>query len=310
MTLCSIIIPVYNSAEGMPRLVAELEHWLPKLGVGYEVLLVNDGSNDGSWQAISEVAHTRPWLRGINLMRNYGQHNALLCGIRAVRGDVIVTMDDDLQNPPSEIPAMLAKLNEGFDVVYAKPRRERHGLLRDAASRVTKLALQSAMGAETARNVSAFRAFRAHLRDAFATYQSPYLSIDVLLTWATARFAAIEVKHDERQYGVSQYTLGKLVNHAFNMMTGFSTAPLRLASLLGFVLALFGFLLLIWVVGRLLILGYSVPGFPFLASTIALFSGAQLFALGIFGEYLGRMHLRLMERPPYVVRDQTGQGGQ
>lgn len=310
MTLCSIVIPVYNSAEGLPRLVAELEHWLPGLGMDYEVLLVNDGSRDGSWHAISEVARTRPWLRGINLMRNYGQHNALLCGIRAVRGDVIVTMDDDLQNPPSEIAAMLAKLNEGYDVVYGKPRKEQHGLLRDAASRVTKLALQSAMGADTARHVSAFRAFRANLRDAFATYQSPYLSIDVLLTWATTRFAAIEVKHDERQYGVSQYTLGKLVNHAFNMMTGFSTVPLRLASLLGFVLALVGLLLLIWVVGRLVILGYSVPGFPFLASTIALFSGAQLFALGIFGEYLGRMHLRLMERPPYVVREQTGQGGQ
>ncbi len=310
MTLCSILIPVYNSAEGLPRLVAELEHWLPGLGLDYEVLLVNDGSRDGSWHAISEVARTRPWLRGINLMRNYGQHNALLCGIRAVRGDVIVTMDDDLQNPPSEIAAMLAKLNEGYDVVYGKPRKEQHGLLRDAASRVTKLALQSAMGADTARHVSAFRAFRANLRDAFATYQSPYLSIDVLLTWATTRFAAIEVKHDERQYGVSQYTLGKLVNHAFNMMTGFSTVPLRLASLLGFVLALVGLLLLIWVVGRLVILGYSVPGFPFLASTIALFSGAQLFALGIFGEYLGRMHLRLMERPPYVVREQTGQGGQ
>lgn len=310
MTLCSILIPVYNSAEGLPRLVAELEHWLPGLGMDYEVLLVNDGSRDDSWHAISEVARTRPWLRGINLMRNYGQHNALLCGIRAVRGDVIVTMDDDLQNPPSEIAAMLAKLNEGYDVVYGKPRKEQHGLLRDAASRVTKLALQSAMGADTARHVSAFRAFRANLRDAFATYQSPYLSIDVLLTWATTRFAAIEVKHDERQYGVSQYTLGKLVNHAFNMMTGFSTVPLRLASLLGFVLALVGLLLLIWVVGRLVILGYSVPGFPFLASTIALFSGAQLFALGIFGEYLGRMHLRLMERPPYVVREQTGQGGQ
>lgn len=310
MTLCSIIIPVYNSAEGLPRLVAELEHWLPKLGMDHEVLLVNDGSRDGSWQVIGDLARTRPWLSGINLMRNYGQHNALLCGIRAVRGDVIVTMDDDLQNPPSEIAVMLAKLDEGFDVVYGKPRKERHGVMRDAASRITKLALQSAMGAETARNVSAFRAFRTRLRDAFATYQSPYLSIDVLLTWATTRFAAIEVKHDDRQYGVSQYTMGKLVNHAFNMMTGFSTVPLRLASLLGFVLALFGFLLLVWVVGRLVILGYSVPGFPFLASTIALFSGAQLFALGIFGEYLGRMHLRLMERPPYVVREQTRQDGQ
>jgi len=302
---CSIVIPVYNSAAGLPLLMAELERHLPALGCEFEVLLVNDGSHDGSWNAICESARTRPWVRGINLMRNYSQHNALLCGIRAATGDVIVTIDDDLQNPPAEIPKLLARLADGYDVVYGKPRQEQHGLLRDAASRITKLALQSAMGAETARNVSAFRAFRTQLRDAFSHYQSPYLSIDVLLTWATTRFAAVEVLHMPRQFGTSNYTLGKLITHALNMMTGFSTLPLRMASLLGFGLTLFGILILVWVIGRLLILGHSVPGFPFLASIIAIFSGAQLFALGIIGEYLARMHLRLMERPAYVVRETT-----
>lgn len=306
---CSIVIPVYNSAAGMPMLMAELDRHLPALtldlGFDYEVLLVNDGSRDASWQAICEAARTRPWVHGINLMRNYTQHNALLCGIRAATGEVIVTIDDDLQNPPGEIPKLLTKLAEGYDVVYGKPRQEQHGLWRDAASRITKLGLQSAMGAETARNVSAFRAFRTQLREAFANYQSPYLSIDVLLTWATTRFAAVDVRHEPRQFGVSNYTMGKLITHALNMMTGFSTLPLRLASLLGFGLTIFGILILIWVIGRLLILGYSVPGFPFLASVIGIFSGAQLFAIGIIGEYLARMHLRLMERPTYVVRETT-----
>jgi glycosyltransferase involved in cell wall biosynthesis len=238
-------------------------------------------------------------------MRNYGQHNALLCGIRAAQHDVIITIDDDLQNPPEEIPRLLAKLSEGYDVVYGTPQKEQHGLWRDLASQVTKLALQSAMGAETARHVSAFRAFRTQMRDAFAKYQSPFLSIDVLLTWGTTRFAAVPVRHEQRQIGKSNYTFRKLVTHAINMMTGFSTLPLQLASLLGFASAFLGLGVLAYVVGRYLILGYSVPGFPFLASTIAIFSGAQMFALGIIGEYLARMHFRMMERPTYAVRSTT-----
>ena len=128
------------------------------------------------------------------------------------------------------------------------------------------------------------------------------MSIDVLLTWGTTRFAAVPVRHDPRQVGVSNYTFRKLVRHALNMMTGFSTLPLQLASVVGFAFTLFGLLLLVYVIGRYLIEGGSVPGFPFLASTIALFSGAQLFALGIIGEYLARMHFRMMDRPSYVIR--------
>lgn len=194
---------------------------------------------------------------------------------------------------------------EDNDVVYGTPQTEQHGLWRDLASQATKLALQSAMGAATARNVSAFRVFRAQVRDAFANYQSPFVSIDVLLTWGTTRFAAVTVRHDQRTAGVSNYTFRKLVTHALNMMTGFSTAPLQFASLIGFVFTLFGLGVLAYVLGRYLIEGGSVPGFPFLASLIAVFSGAQLFALGIIGEYLARMHFRTMERPTYVVRSDT-----
>jgi undecaprenyl-phosphate 4-deoxy-4-formamido-L-arabinose transferase len=239
-------------------------------------------------------------------MRNYGQHNALLCGIRAAKFEVIVTMDDDLQNPPGEVPKLIGKLIEGYDVVYGTPQAEQHGFWRNLASRVTKLALQSTMGAKTAHNVSAFRAFRTKVREAFADYQSPLVSIDVLLTWGTTRFAAIPVRNNPREEGVSNYTLRKLLTHALNMMTGFSMLPLQLASLLGFIFTLFGLGVLAYVVGRYVVLGYSVPGFPFLASMIAIFSGVQLFSLGIIGEYLARVHLRSMGRPFCVVLDETG----
>jgi hypothetical protein len=159
------------------------------------------------------------------------------------------------------------------------------------------------MSAQTARNVSAFRAFRSQLRDAFANYQGPFVSVDVLLTWGTTRFAAVPTQHHPRQAGASNYTFRKLVVHALNMMTGFSTLPLQIASVMGFGLTLFGVGVLVYVLGRYLLQGSPVAGFPFLASIVAVFSGAQLFALGIIGEYLARMHFRLMDRPAYAVRE-------
>jgi undecaprenyl-phosphate 4-deoxy-4-formamido-L-arabinose transferase len=196
---------------------------------------------------------------------------------------------------------MLAALTPEFDVVYGAPQEEQHGLLRDLASRLTKIALAGAMGAETARNVSAFRVFRTRLREGFKEYRNPSVSIDVLLTWTTSRFTAIKVRHSPRARGVSGYTPGKLIRHAVNLMTGFSTLPLQIASVVGFVFVLFGASILAYVLANFLIRGGSVPGFTFLASMISIFSGAQLFALGIFGEYLARMHFRSMDRPPYLI---------
>lgn len=302
---CSIVIPVYNSEGTVPHLVERLATVLPTFSRAYEVILVNDGSRDNSWQAIEQVAQTHEWIRGINLMRNYGQHNALLCGIRLAVHPIVITIDDDLQNPPEEIHRLLSKLAEGYDIVYGTPQHMKQGLWRRLASQITKLVLQSAMGVDTARKVSAFRVFRTQVREAFAAYQGPFVSIDVLLTWGTTRFASIEVRHDERLYSESNYTFRRLVTHALNMMTGFSVLPLQLASLMGFAFSFFGLIVLMVVIGRYIIEGGVVPGFPFLASIVAIFSGVQLFALGIIGEYLARMHFRMMDRPSYTVRTTT-----
>lgn len=303
----SIVIPVYNSELSLPPLVEQLESVFQEMGLtSFEVIFVNDASKDGSWNVVESLVARKPWIRGINLMRNYGQHNALLCGIRTARFPIIVTMDDDLQHPPSEVPKLLAALTAQLDVVYGTPEKEQHGFFRDMASVVTKMALQSAMGASIARKVSAFRVFRTQLRDAFATYSSPYVSIDVLLTWATTKFGSLPVRHDARTMGKSNYTFRKLVRHAVNMITGFSVLPLRLATFIGFGFALFGMVLLLFVLGRYLISGSTVQGFTFLASVISLFSGVQLFALGIMGEYLARMHFRMMDRPTYTVRTDIG----
>jgi glycosyltransferase involved in cell wall biosynthesis len=300
----SIVTPVYNGEASVTELCRRLGEVLPSIATQHEIILVNDGSRDRSWDVISELSSRLPTVRGLNLMRNYGQHNALLCGIRAAKYEAIVTMDDDLQHPPEEIPRLLARLDEGFDVVYGAPRAEQNGLMRALASRITRLALSTAIGSEVAKNVSAFRVFRTQLREAFAGYQTPFVSIDVLLTWATTRFAATPVVFQSRRSGSSNYTFTKLVRHALDMMTGFSTAPLQLASLIGFSCMLFGIGVFIYVFVRYCLQG-SVPGFPFLASIIAIFSGAQLFALGVIGEYLARMHFRSMKRPAYVVRATT-----
>jgi undecaprenyl-phosphate 4-deoxy-4-formamido-L-arabinose transferase len=302
MPSLSIVIPVYNAELTLADLHAQLLPTLANITQDFEIILVEDGSLDKSWAIVEALASQDTHTQGIRLSRNYGQHNALLCGIRTACYDITITMDDDLQHPVSELPILLAKLNEGYDVVYGAPQRQQHGLLRDMASRITKLALKGAMGVETASNVSALRAFRTELRAAFVDYRSPTVSIDVLLTWATANFGVVHVRHDPRAAGQSNYTLRKLVTHAFNLLTGFTTLPLQIASYIGFTFALFGLGVLLWVVGRYLMGGSSVPGFPFLASIIAIFSGVQLFALGITGEYLARIHFRTLERPAYVVR--------
>ena len=305
-TAISVVIPAFKSSETLAELVSRLRTVLEQAAPAFEIVIVNDGSNDATWSTIVDLAHQVPEVRGIDFMRNYGQHNAVLCGIRSSRHPITITIDDDLQHPPEEIPKLLARLEEGFDVVYGTPEVEQHGLLRNLASRFTKLALRTSIGVKTAQQVSAFRAFRTELRDAFDRYRAPFVSIDVLLTWASKRFGSVTVDHRERAIGESNYTVGRLVAHALNMITGFSTLPLQLASWVGFGFTVFGMLVLAYVLVRYVMAGGSVPGFPFLASIIVIFSGAQLFALGIIGEYLARMHFRLMDRPPYVVRSVAG----
>jgi undecaprenyl-phosphate 4-deoxy-4-formamido-L-arabinose transferase len=296
----SIVVPVYNGSGSLKvlaeRVASALSNW------EYELVLVNDGSSDDSWARIVEAARADPRVRGIDLARNYGQHNALLAGIRAARGGTIVTIDDDLQNPPEEIPKLLAKLDEGYDVVYGTTTERQHGILRALGTRLTKWSLKVAIGSDIAGQVSAFRVFRTRLRDAFSDFQGPYVSIDALLGWGTARFGAVPVRHDARAVGRSSYGFVRLATHALNVLTGFTTRPLRIATLIGITFTFVGLGVLLLVLIRYFVQGNPVPGFPFLASLIAIFAGAQLLTLGIIGEYLARVHLRVMDRPPYAIR--------
>jgi len=301
----SVVIPVYNSARILPELVERLAVVLPNLHGNFEVVLVNDGSRDESWRVIKELGAEFKWIRGICLMRNSGQHNAVLAGIRTANYHYTVTMDDDLQHPPEELNKLLSAMTQNADVVYGIPEEEPHGFLRNISSIITKMALESATGATNARIVSAWRIFRTEIRDAFAGYSSPFVSIDVLLTWGSTRFSSIKLRHAPRSCGVSNYNFAKLIRHAANMMTGFSTFPLQVASMVGFILTLFGVGILFYVVISYLIRSGGVPGFPFLASAIAIFSGAQLFALGVIGEYIARIHFRVMDKPSYSIKEVT-----
>jgi glycosyltransferase involved in cell wall biosynthesis len=304
----SVIVPVYNSEQTLEPLVNRLQTVLSESADNFEIILINDGSKDGSWQVITKLVDANNFVSGVNLMRNYGQHNALLAGIRMAKYEITVTIDDDLQHPPEEIPKLLEKLNEGYDVVYGTAQMEQHGLWRNLASQLTKIALSSVINVKIARKVSAFRVFRTCIRESFADYRGAYPSIDVLLSWGASQFGAVAVNHLSREKGVSNYTFAKLVTHAINMITGFSTLPLRIASILGFSFTVFGFFLLVYVIVRYLISGTPVAGFPFLASSIAIFSGVQLFAIGIIGEYLARMYIRLMDRPSYTIRETKEHG--
>ena len=296
----SVIVPVYNSEKTLEALHKRLNSILTKLTGKFEIIFVNDGSVDNSWEEIKILEEKNPSVIGVNLMKNFGQHNALLCGIRKAKYELIATLDDDLQNPPEELPKLIEKLNEDFDVVYGKPEKEQHGLFRNISSVITKIALKTTMGVENAKNVSAFRVFRTQLREAFKQYSGSFISIDVLLTWGTNRFTTVSVKNDDRQFGRSNYTFSKLFVHALNMITGFSVLPLQIASMLGFIFAFFGLSILIYVIVLYLLVGTPVQGFPFLASIIAIFSGVQLLAIGIIGEYLARMYFRTMDKPQYV----------
>ena len=302
---CSIVIPVYRGEQMLGPLVNRLAKCLPVLFDSYEVIFVNDGSPDDSWSVITRLADQHKFVRGICLMRNYGQHNATLCGVRAALYELTITMDQDLQHPPEAISILLEKLQDGFDVVYGAPKKLPQGFIRNVLTSNIKLVLANVMGIPSVRNISAFRLFRTNLRDAFLNFQSPSLTLDVLLSWGTTRFTSVQV--DIAPAETSNYNFFSLVKAAILILTGFSTMPLRLASWVGFAMTLFGLGVFIYVLVVYFTLG-SLPGFPFLASIISLFSGVQLFMLGIIGEYMARIFDRSIDRPSYVVKEVLGQG--
>jgi glycosyltransferase involved in cell wall biosynthesis len=297
----SVVVPVFNGSASIHELTERVDATLSG-SVDWELIFVVDGSPDDSWSVVCDLVGEYPRVVGIELFRNFGQHNALLAGIRAARHDVIVTMDDDLQHRPEMIPVLLEALDDDVDLIYGTSPDLEHRAWRNVTSRLAKAAMGFTIGGRMARDSGAFRAFRTSLRSGFDLVNDSYVSIDVLLSWVTTRYRAVATPMDPRKAGSSNYTVRKLLRHSLNMVTGYSSRPLRLVAWLGFGFALFGTAALAFVLIRYFAGDSDVPGFAFLASLISILAGAQLFGLGLIGEYLGRLHFRSMQRPAYVVR--------
>ena len=300
----SVVVPVYRSTDTLPVLVDRLDAALT--GVPHEIVLVDDGSPSATWAVVRGLAASHSHVVGVRLGRNAGQHSALLAGVRAARYELTATLDDDLQNPPEELPGLLAALTDEVDVVYGRPRAVAQRRWRRGGSNGLRTVMSGVLGVEHAALLSSYRVFRTALRDGFAADLGPGVSLDALLSWSTSRFIAHDVAHHDRAVGRSNYTFRRLLRFAIDIATGYSALPLQVATTVGIATSLFGLVLLVWVLGRLALSGGSPPGFPFLASMIAIFSGVQLMTLGIIGEYLARMHFRVMRRPSYVVAERVG----
>jgi len=299
----SIVVPVFRSEKTLNELVNRITKSISNKSV--EIILIDDARDDGTWTTICSIARQNSMVTGIRLGRNSGQHGALLAGVRAAKFQTVVTLDDDLQNPPEEINKLIDALVPGVDVVYGVSTEVKQNFYRRAGSKLVRKFFASTLGFNSAVSMSSFRTFRTVLREGFNTALGPNVSLDALLTWSTTRFTVVEVKHDERKVGDSHYTFRKLVRFMIDMATGYSALPLRLASALGFLTISFGAVLLVYVIGRPIITGERVQGFPMLASTIIIFSGVQIFLLGVLGEYIGRMHFRVMNKPTYMVAETT-----
>jgi len=298
----SVVIPVYRSESSLRPLVARLLRVLGRTGLRHEVILVEDGGGDGSWNVLRELqADHHDRILVIQLMRNYGQHNALMCGFRHARGEYIVTIDDDLQNPPEEIPKLLDAIQTGqFDLVYGTYGSKKHSLWRNAGSALVNAFYRIVF--KNAVTISSFRAIHRPLLESIFPYDLNFTFIDGLLAWNTQRIGQVEVEHLPRAAGRSGYDPRKLVVLALNLFTNFSLLPLQVVSWCGLALSGVGFSLVLFYLIQSLRARIIVPGYASTIIAILVVGGTQLLALGIIGEYLGRLHLNVNRKPQYTVR--------
>lgn len=298
----SIVIPVYNSAATLEQLHARLTAVLGSLQRSYEIILVDDGSRDQSWAGLATLRTIDPvHVVAVQLMRNYGQHNALMCGLEMSRGEVVITMDDDLQNPPEEIPKMLAHIEQNpLDLVYGCPSRRNHASWRNLGSTIVWHFYRTVF--RNPVTPTPFRAMRHQLAHSVMFYDLNFTYIDGLLAWCTSRIGAVEVEHHARAEGRSNYSVSKLLVLALNLYTNFSLLPLQLVSVMGLLTAFSGFVLGAYYVLQYLVSNILVPGFASTIIAVLILGGVQLLALGVIGEYVGRLHLNVNRKPQFVVR--------
>ena len=296
----SVVIPVYGGERTIEPLVVRTSETLEGEGWTYEIILVCDRPRDGSWAIAKRLAEEREHVTSVLLRRNFGQHPATLLGIRRAKGQTIVTMDEDLQHDPKDLPTLVRASQADDAIAYGVADQLKHAWWRNATSRTAKFFVARYLGFD-ASEVSAFRAFPTHLRDAFAEYHGERVAIDVLLSWAGAPVRSIRCKFQTRDEGESGYTVRKLVGYLMDLALGYSTAPLRLASWLGIVAVFVALAIAGYILGNWLVHGSVVPGFAFLGLSIAVFAGVQLLSLGLIGEYLGRLYFNALGKPQYLV---------
>lgn len=302
----SVVVPVYNASGTLDPLLMRITTELDKLALDYEVILVDDGSGDDSW-AIMETLRGRYGDRQVNvrLMRNYGQHNALMCGLGLARGEYVVTMDDDLQNPPEEIAKMLDYIRSGdLDLVYGCPGSRNHATWRNLGASLVWRFYRTVF--RNPVTPTPFRIMRHQLARAVQFYDLNFTYLDGLLAWCTSRIGGVEVAHHTRGSGRTGYSLGKLLGMALNLYTNFSLIPLQVVSALGFVTAAAGFAGGAYYLVQYLASSISIPGYASTIVAILIIGGVQLLGLGIMGEYLGRLHLNVNRKPQYIVREVVG----
>lgn len=300
----SVVVPVYNEEANLPELLDRLGRTLAALGRPYEIVLVNDGSRDRSLPLLRAAAAGDPHLVIVDFNRNYGQHAAVFAGFEVCRGEVVVTLDADLQNPPEEIPKLVAKMEEGFDVVGSIRVHRQDTLLRRVASKIVNRMTAVATGVQLTDYGCMLRAYSRPVARMLASSSEVSTFIPVLADLFAGRVTEIPVAHSERLHGESKYSLWKLFRLQFDLMTSFSVLPLRVTMGIGVVMAIASFLTAMVLIAGRLIFGqeWAVSGIFTLFSLVFFFLGVQLFAIGLLGEYVGRIYQQVQDRPRYVIR--------
>ena len=303
---CSVVIPCYRSEKTIRSLLERLDLVFASLKYSYEVVLVDDDSPDGVGAVLDELRAEAPYRVGVvHLLHNAGQHAAIMAGLRRTRGQIVVTMDDDLQNPPEEIPRLLEALAPGVDVVYGSADHRRHAAWRNLGSALVHCLMVIAIGKPRGLVPSAFRAMRREVADALCQARSPYLFLDAEIFRVTSRVTHVTVAHHERGEGRSGYTLRGLVRLATHLILNHSALPLRLISVLGISAALVALVYGSTIICKRLLGIQQQLGWPSLAVLITFFGGATLFSLGMIGEYLIRIVHQTALRPQFHVRTEA-----
>ena len=300
----SFVIPCYRSEKTLPGVVNEIEETMTSLSkYEYDIVLVNDCSPDNTAGVIRKMCEEKPYIHGISFARNFGQHSALMAGLRTATGDVVVCLDDDGQTPADEVGKLLDKIDEGFDAVYARYNHKQHSGFRNFGSKVNELMTRSMLNKPASLYVSSYFAVRRFVVEDMIRYEYSYPYVIGLVLRATKNITNIDVTHREREIGTSGYTLKKLLGLWFNGFTAFSVKPLRIATSIGVVSAVGGFLYGIYTIIKKFVLPDVTIGFSALMSAIVFFCGMILLMLGLIGEYIGRMYICMNNSPQYVIRD-------